>query len=209
MALGSAGVVVVTDRAIAAAAGRPLDVVVAAALDGGAGAVLLRDKDLAAGERRLLAEHLRSLTAATGAELWVAGDADLAAAVGAEAVHLAAADPWPDAVDGLRRGRSCHSPGELQAAERAGADRATYSPVFTTASKPGYGPPLGLDGLAAGCRVVPGLAVVALGGIGPGRARAGIEAGAAAVALMGAVRGAQVPATVGRSVADEGRRATT
>lgn len=213
MALGSArlgpeGVVVVTDRAIAAAAGRPLDIAVAAALDGGAGAVLLREKDLPDGERRHLAEHLRTITAATGAELWVAGDVDLAVAVGADAVHLAAADPWPDAVDGLRRGRSCHSAAELQQAERAGADHVTYSPVFTTTSKPGYGPPLGLDGLAAGCRAAPGLTVVALGGIGPGRARGCVEAGAAAVALMGAVMGAEDPATVVRSVVDEVRRAT-
>jgi thiamine-phosphate pyrophosphorylase len=75
--------------------------------------------------------------------------------------------------------------------------------VFATDSKPGYGPALGLDGLAAGRRAVPGLPVVALGGVEPGRARACVEAGAAGVALMGAVMRAGDPAAVVRSVVEE------
>ena len=197
------GVVVVTDRAQATAAGRDLVETVAAALDAGAGAVLLREKDLDAAERRRLAGELRAATAACGAELWVASDVDLAVAVGADAVHLAAADRWPAPVGGLRRGRSCHHVDELVTAAGAGADHVTYSPVFVTASKPGYGPALGLAGLAAGCRAVPGLAVVALGGIVPGRARGCREAGASAVALMGAIMAGPDPAAVVRSVVDE------
>ena len=89
---------------------------------------------------------------------------------------------------------------------RAGRRRdwaSTYSPVFATASKPGYGPALGLDGLAAGCRAVPDLAVLALGGLGPGRVGACVRAGAAGVAVMGAVMGAGDPAAVVRSLVDE------
>jgi thiamine-phosphate pyrophosphorylase len=230
-------VVVVTDRALASAGGRTLAAVVAAALAGGAGAVLLREKDLPAGARRRLARDLRELTAAHDAELWVASDPALADAVGADGVHLAAADPWPEtppatppprhgSCDGIgwpatrsvtrtrrpgpsRRlagvpvGRSCHTLADLEAARREGADRVTYSPVFATASKPGYGPALGLAGLAAGCRSVPGLPVLALGGIGPGRAGACVDAGAAGVAVMGAVMRADDPATVVRSVVHE------
>ena len=197
------GVVVVTDRAQAAAAGGDLVETVTAALDGGAGAVLLREKDLADAPRRRLAGELRAATAARGAELWVASDVDLAVAVGADAVHLAAADPWPAPVRGLRRGRSCHDVDELVAAAGEGADHVTYSPVFATPSKPGYGPTLGLAGLAAGCRAVPGLAVVALGGVGPDRARGCRDAGASAVALMGAIMAGPDPAAVVRSVVDE------
>ena len=195
--------VVVTDRVAAAATGRPLVDVVARAVDGGAAAVLLREKDLAPGERRRLAETLRAVTAAGGAALWVASDAALALAAGADAVHLAAADPWPAPDRRIRRGRSCHGETELVAARDAGADHVTYSPVFTTPSKPGYGPPLGLAGLAAGCRAVPDLAVVALGGIEPGRARGCAAAGAAGVALMGAVMRADDPGAVVRSVVRE------
>ena len=195
--------VVVTDRVAAAATGRPLVDVVARAVDGGAAAVLLREKDLAPGERRRLAETLRAVTAAGGAALWVASDAALALAAGADAVHLAATDPWPAPDRRIRRGRSCHGETELVAARDAGADHVTYSPVFATPSKPGYGPPLGLAGLAAGCRAVPDLAVVALGGIEPGRARGCAAAGAAGVALMGAVMRADDPGAVVRSVVRE------
>jgi thiamine-phosphate pyrophosphorylase len=195
-------VLVVTDRALARAAGRDLVEVMAAALDGGARAVLLRDRDLPPAERRRLAEELRSATAAVGAALHVAGDAALARAVGADGVHLAAAEPWPEAAarEGLVAGRSCHTPSELAAALAEGADRATYSPVFATASKPGYGPALGLDGLAAGCRAVPGLAVLALGGVDPATAGACVEAGAAGVAVMGGIMRAADPAAAVRAL---------
>jgi thiamine-phosphate pyrophosphorylase len=204
MRAGGAGivVVVVTDRRRAEAAGRPVTAVVDAALAAGAGAVLLREKDMDRTGRARLARELRAATSAAGAELWVASDAVLAAEVGADAVHLAADDPWPPETEsrpgagGLRRGRSCHTVAELAAAEREGADHVTYSPVFATASKPGYGPPLGLDGLAAGCSAVPGLAVIALGGVEPGRVRPCVDAGAAGVALMGAVMAADDPAAV-------------
>lgn len=200
---GPVGVVVVTDRVAAAATGRSLVDVVARAVSGGADAVLLREKDLAPDERRRLAEALRAVTTAGGAALWVASDVALALAAGADVVHLAAADPWPAPDRRLRRGRSCHDPAELVAARDAGADHVTYSPVYATPSKPGYGPPLGLAGLAAGCRAVPGLAVVALGGIEPGRAGECVAAGAAGVALMGAVMRADDPGAVVRSVVRE------
>ncbi len=152
---------VLTDRRMAAEAGHELGDVVASASAAGATAVVLREKDLAPAERRAVAERLREATAAHGVALIVAGDPALAAAVGADGVHLAAADPWLDAEGrgALRRsspgrelvGRSCHTLADLQAAAEPGrADYVTYSPVFATASKPGYGPPVGLDGLALG-----------------------------------------------------------
>jgi thiamine-phosphate pyrophosphorylase len=65
----------------------------------------------------------------------------------------------------------------------------TYSPVWATASKPGYGPALGPEGLRVGCDAVPGTPVVALGGIGVGSGRVAAcrASGAAAVAVMGEV----------------------
>jgi thiamine-phosphate pyrophosphorylase len=195
-------VLVVTDRALARAAGHDVVDVVAAALDGGAREVLLRDREVPPAERRRLAEALRARTAAAGAALHVAGDAGLARAVSADGVHLSAAEPWPGVAEreGLVVGRSCHTPSELAGALAEGADRATYAPVFATASKPGYGPALGLDGLAAGCRAVPGLAVLALGGIDPATARACVEAGAAGVAVMGGIMHAADPAAAVRAL---------
>jgi thiamine-phosphate pyrophosphorylase len=203
----AAPVMVVTDRHQVGEGARGLVDVVRAALDGGATRVLLRDRDMARPERGRLADELRAVTAAAGAALLVAGDVDLARAAGADGVHLAAHDPWPGALRPLGVGRSCHDHGELVQARAHAADWATYSPVFASASKPGYGPALGLAGLAAGCRAAPGLPVLALGGIGPGQARPCLDAGAAGVAVMGAVMRADDPATVVRALVDEMRGA--
>jgi thiamine-phosphate pyrophosphorylase len=152
-----------------------------------------------------LVRDLRRVTADVEAALIVAGDLDLAVATGADGVHLAADDPWPTVDAGARlqtaapRGawvsRSCHSIDELVAA-RGRADWATFSPVFATASKPGYGPALGVAALSDGHRRVPDLPIVALGGIDPTTARSCVAAGAAAVAVMGAVMRADDPAAV-------------
>ena len=195
--------VVVTDRARAEAAGHPLRSVVLAALEVGAREVLLREKDLPAQARRRVAEHLAAQTAAAGAALYVASDFALAWYVDAQGVQLAASDPWPDADVGMRWGRSCHTADELVEAQRRGAAWATLSPVFASASKPGYGPLLGVRGLAMGARAVLGLPVLALGGIVPGRARDCLQAGAAGVAVMGAIMGADDPGAVVRALLDE------
>jgi thiamine-phosphate pyrophosphorylase len=214
-----ARLMVVTDRRMTEAAGRELVAVVERAVEGGAREVLLREKDLEPRNRHRLAVELRAVTAQGGAALYVASDVRLALAVGADGLQLAARDVWPGA--GTRAalaarapshrmllGRSCHSGGELVEAAANAADWATFSPVFATGSKPGYGPALGLDGLATGCRAVEGgLTVLALGGIGPGRAAGCTFAGAGGVAMMGAVMRADDPAQVVRAVADELRAA--
>jgi thiamine-phosphate pyrophosphorylase len=190
---------------MAADAGHDLVDVVGAAVGAGAPAVVLREKDLPRADRHDLAVQLRAATAGAAA-LIVAGDPALARAVGADGVHLAADDPWPgDSAAGLRIGRSCHTPAELMAAATGGvAAYATFSPVFATTSKPGYGPALGIEGLAAGCRAVAGvgspLAVYALGGIGLAQAAACLAAGAAGVAVMGAVMRADDPRGIVRTM---------
>jgi thiamine-phosphate pyrophosphorylase len=118
-------------------------------------------------------------------------------------VHLAAADPWPggaaNALPVPARGRpggvsrSCHTRDDLRAAAARGAAWASYSPVFRTPSKPGYGPPLGAEGLAAAHRAVPDLPLAALGGIDHTNAAACAAAGAGLVAVMGAVMAAADP----------------
>ncbi len=120
-------------------------------------------------------------------------------------MHLASTDPWPagERLAGLAWGRSCHTPAELAVVASRGGGWASYSPVYPSSSKPGYGPVLGLSGLAAGCRAAPGVAVVALGGIGPGLAAPCVAAGAAGVAIMGAVMAAADPAAVVAAVRDE------
>jgi len=179
------GVLVVTDRRQAR---RPLPELVAAAVAGGARWVLLREKDLPYEQRYALAEALRSVLAPAGGSLIVAGPDPL----GGTAVHLSATDPAPAV--GLV-GRSCHDAAELAALTTE--DYLTLSPVFPSASKPGYGPVLGPGGLAGLIRRAGGRPVLALGGVDTcERAAACGAAGAAGVAVMGAVMRAADPAAV-------------
>ena len=166
--------VVVTDRTQAAG---PLADVAAAAVAAGARAVLLRDRDLPGADRVALAADLRAVLDPVGGLLVVAG-------AGGDAVHLAAAEPFP-AVRPRLVGRSCHSAAELARARAEGCDWAFLSPVSPTASKPGYGPALGVEGFA---RLAPlGPPAYALGGVGPADVPALLAAGAHGVAVMGPV----------------------
>jgi thiamine-phosphate pyrophosphorylase len=167
---------------------------VAAATRGGAPAILFREKELPAAERRALGERVAD--AAQGAELIVASDPELAHHLGASTVHLAADDPWPD---GWRTGRSCHDDAELADAASHGASYATLSPIFASASKPGYGPPLGPAALADAP-----LDVLALGGVTPANVADCLAAGAAGVAVMGGVMAADDPEAAVRALLDAG-----
>ena len=103
----------------------------------------------------------------------------------ADGVHLAGFDRYPKIYQGIV-GRSCHGLDEVRQAEIEGVDYVTVSPVFETESKPGYGPPLGLGGLGRIVRQAH-VPVYALGGIDLGRVAACRDAGAAGVAVQGAV----------------------
>ncbi len=95
-------------------------------------------------------------------------------------------------------GLSAHSLGDVRAATAAGLSYVTLSPIFPTASKPSYGPAIGLDGLREAAEI--GLPVVALGGVTPENAGACREAGAAGVAVMGGIMRARDPAAVTRGL---------
>ena len=184
----------VTDRAIAR---RPLVEVVEECLDAGLRAVQLREKDLGVRDLLALAASLREVTHRRGARLLVNDRADVALAVGADGVqrtHLSLP------VAALRRigppafliGASVHSEGEARAAASDGADFIVFGPIYDTPSKRQYGQP---QGLAALGRVVASVArpVIAIGGITPGRVREVRGAGAAGVAVISAILGAERP----------------
>jgi thiamine-phosphate pyrophosphorylase len=180
-----ARLLVVTDRHQAR---RPLPELVADLLDAGVRWVWLRDRDLPGDERRILAASLgAAVRSYPGAALTIGADADLAAETGAVGVHLRSADTVADARRRLGAraliGVSAHTLDDARAAARAGADYVTLSPIFASASKPGYGPALGIAALREARPI--GLPVVALGGVTAGTAPACLDAGAAAVAIMG------------------------
>lgn len=163
------GLVVLTDRRSARG---PLIEVVRAAVRGGAAWVVLRERDLGYGDRAALATRLRSVVPAD--RLIIAGPDPF----GGPAVHLSGSDPLPAGVPLV--GRSWHGTEDL-----SGVDYVTLSPIYPTSSKPGYGPALGATGAAELRPPVPWLA---LGGIGtPGQAAECAAAGAAGIAVLGAL----------------------
>ncbi len=127
----------------------------------GLGGVVLRH-DGEAG-RRALGRDLARICRARRLTLVVAGDARLAAALGA-GLHLRGGR-WPGPVR-PRRGlvsSSAHGSAELHRARRAGADLVFLSPVFATASHSGA-PALGVLRWSRLARSM-GLSIAALGGI--------------------------------------------
>lgn len=168
----------------------------------------LREKDLPAAEQLALFARLRAATQPFGAILTLHGDPALARIAAADGVHLPdGGDPaaarallGPAALVGL----SLHAPEDARAVAPALVDYITASPVHLTASKPGYGPALGLGGLAAfAAGPVP---VLALGGVDAQSAPACRGAGARGLAVMGAVmRAADPEAAFGGLVSAFGR----
>jgi len=151
--------------------------------DAGVDALQLREKELP--DRRLLELTRLARRLLPDALIVVNGRVDVALAGGADGVHLPSAG-LPIAP--LRRrfgrrvviGRSTHRPEEVAEARRDGADYVTFGPVHPTPSKAAYGPPPGLGGLRRAASH--GVAVVALGGVGPEEVAGALAAGAAGVA---------------------------
>src|SRR5215469_12282612 len=122
---------------------RPLAAIVEAALVGGCRWFSLREKDLPPDERRRLLAELVALGHRYGAVVTVHSDLEAVVAAGADGVHLpGGGDPATARaiLPGALIGASAHSPAEAAALLGGGADYVTLSPVFATASKPGYGP---------------------------------------------------------------------
>jgi thiamine-phosphate pyrophosphorylase len=176
---------------------RPLEAVAEAIFAGGCRWLSLREKDLPAAERRALLSSLVRLGRGWKATVTVHEDVD-AATAGAGGVHLPSAGNPRAArarLPGGLIGASAHSAEEASALLGSGADYVTVSPVFITASKPDYGPAIGLDGLAGIAAQVSG-PVVALGGINAANAPLCLSAGARGVAVMGEVMRATDPQAV-------------
>lgn len=187
---------VLTDRRAAASRGRTLAATVALAVEGGATALVLREKDLPLAERTRLGEQVHAVLP-TGCLFIVASDVELAQQLGADGVHLAARDtPARSSLPPeLLVGRSCHDATDIRDAITDAVDYVTVSPVYATVSKPGYGPPLGPDGLGALTSIAGGTRVYALGGVDAAAVTECLATGVSGVAVMGAVMRTDDPAT--------------
>jgi thiamine-phosphate pyrophosphorylase len=201
-----ARLVVITDRRQAR---QSIEAIAEAVGQGGGRWLMLRDKDMEPSERRGLAVRLAAAARRYGMYLSVSRDVELAAECGAS-LHLQSAA----AVDAARRrlgptpwiGVSAHSLAEVAAAAAAGADYVTLSPIFLTASKPGYGPALGVAAIATATKA--GIAIVALGGITAGTTGGCLDAGAAGIAVMGEVMRSEDPGHTVRALLGACKAAT-
>lgn len=197
-------VVVITDEPLARERG--VMEVVRSALSGGAGAVQLRNKGDSPRKLLELGRALREMTRARDALLFVNDRLDVAMALGADGVHLGPDDLPVHAArrivpPGFLIGRSADDPEIARRSVRDGADYIGCGAVYPTNTKPDAGDVIGLAGLRRLVAAVT-VPVVAIGGITVDRAPCVAAAGAAGVAIVGAIMGANDPAGVVRELKD-------
>jgi thiamine-phosphate pyrophosphorylase len=194
----------VTDRT--QTRGRDLATVVLECVAAGLPAVQVREKDLSAAEVAALCRRLREPTRERGTVLIVNDRADVALAVGADAIQrthasLSVADIRRVVDKRLNIAASVHSREDALTAEAEGADWIVFGPVYDTASKRPYGPPQGLARLEAVTGAVK-IPVIAIGGIMPERVGEVRAAGAHGVAAISAILAADSPADATRRFLD-------
>ena len=166
--------------------GRELADTVSRCVDAGLEAVVVRELDLPDEERLQLTSRIaRTGALVTTARTWLEH---------ADGVHLSANQPGADARPAPFHGRSCHNDDEVRRAVAEDASYLTISPVAATASKPGYGPPIGAAGVRRAAELAGAVPVFALGGVDAENAMAMRASGAYGVAVMGAVMRADDPA---------------
>jgi thiamine-phosphate pyrophosphorylase len=190
---------VVLDRTVAM--GRDLDDILAAAVEGGAEMIQLREKTWPSGTLYPIAQKLRARCRAAGIPFIVNDRVDLAVAVEADGVHLGQEDLPPAAAralfkPGMLLGLSTHSVEQAKAAQAAGADYVAVGSMYPTATKPEFqlvGP-----ALAREVRPVVQVPLIGIGGITPENCADVIAAGCDGVAVISAVCSAADPRAAAR-----------
>ena len=159
------------------------------AVRAGVSMIQLREKSITAGQLFELAAKAARFTKTSPTKLLVNDRADLALAAGADGVHLTARSLRAEIVrrsfpDGLTVGVSAHSLEDVRRARDGGADFATFSPVFATASKARYGAPQGVAKLREVSETFPDFPVIALGGIDETSFTEALDHGAKGIAAI-------------------------
>jgi thiamine-phosphate pyrophosphorylase len=174
-----------------------------AALAGGADIVQLREKDADDGVVLAAAAEFRRTADEHGALFILNDRPDLAAAAGADGVHIGQDDAAPararavvgdDAIVGL----STHSTAQADAAQGSGIDYFCVGPVHTTPTKAGR-PAIGLEPVryAASAARVPWFAI---GGLDAGNVAAVVRAGARRIVVVRAIAHADDPEAAARAL---------
>lgn len=192
---------VIVDRS--AANGRDLARIAGQAIRGGADVIQLRDKAATADSLITEGRRLLDVTKAAGVPLIINDHAEVAAAVGADGVHLGQDDlPVAQARrilgQGKLIGKSTHSLQQALDADKEPIDYLTVGPVYPTPTKPDY-PFVGLELIG---RVAARIRhpMVTIGGIDERTLPGVIAAGAMCVAVVRAVCGAEDPEAAARKL---------
>lgn len=179
----------ITDRRIT---GMTHTAQVEALASAGATLIQLREKHLAP---RVFFEDARMAVAAAhrfGARVIVNDRVDVAAALGADGVHLGQDDLPPEAARAILGpqaiiGFSTHSVTQADEATRMPIDYFAFGPIFPTVSKENPDEVVGIEGLARVRSAIPDVPLVAIGGITASNASEVIAAGADSLAVISAV----------------------
>lgn len=159
-----------------------------ALIAGGVRIIQLRAKGVALDTVRELAEMMQAICLEEGAIFVLNDYPEMAAAIGADAVHVgqdAGTMASVRAIVGDRMivGRSTHSPEQAAAAHAEGADYIGFGPLFPTGTKPGR-PSIGLQDIAAVQAAAGEMPVFCIGGINADSLPAVTAAGARRVVIV-------------------------
>ena len=158
-------------------------------VDGGATFVQIREKHAPAGEFYRAAERVVELAKRSGVKIIVNDRVDIAAAVGADGVHLGQEDLSPFEArkllgDTALIGYSTHNMEQVRAALAMPIDYIAIGPIFETSTKLDADPLVGLEGLRSVRELVGQFPVVAIGGITRTNIREVLTAGADSAAII-------------------------
>lgn len=171
------------------------------ALKGGVTCFQLREKGpgaLTGKELKAFALECQQLCEQYSVPFIVNDDIDLAIEIGADGIHIGQEDGYVSAVrkkvgPEMLIGVSTHNVAEAIAAADAGADYIGLGPVYETQSKSDTQPVIGIETVSEVVSLLPGLPIVAIGGISERKASAVIKAGASGIAVLSAISGSENP----------------
>ena len=176
----------------------------AALLSGGIRILQLRAKGVDTATVEHLARRMQPLCREAGAIFVLNDYPDMAARIGADAVHVGQ-DAGPLAAvraivgEDMLIGRSTHSPEQALAAVAEGADYIGFGPLFPTGTKPGR-PSIGLQDIAAVQEKLGDFPMFCIGGINGTTLPSVLQAGARRVVIVSWLLQQPAPAAAARDI---------
>jgi thiamine-phosphate pyrophosphorylase len=151
--------------------------------------IQLREKNLPSGEFYREAKEAMLVARRHGIKIIINDRVDIALALNADGVHLGQEDL---SVEAARRllgnnviiGFSTHNLAQAKSAAQLRIDYLAIGPIFPSTTKDSTNPAVGLVGLSTVRHAVPGIPLVAIGGVSAHNRVAVLGAGADAVALI-------------------------